>query len=237
MMPQISPERLTMAVEVIGREVAARLARQPRQAATEQRLWWELSSCLLSSQVPYPLAVAAADVIDGQGLLLAPGGGVETLASGLAAVLRGKLLVNGRPRAYRFAATRASQLAKTRFKVTEAAGGLSELLAGFSHPSEARAWLVRNAPGIGPKQASMFLRNCGASYDLAILDRHVMWYMSMVRLLPGPGRGIGSLSGYDLHEERLRSHAREIGHAVGLLDWAIWIVVRAARASDQRPRL
>jgi N-glycosylase/DNA lyase len=87
---------------------------------------------------------------------------------------------------------------------------------------------VKHVPGIGPKQASMFLRNAGVTYDLAILDRHVLNYMSKLGMYSGNKYSISGLTHYRRHEETLKKHAEELDCPVGLLDWAIWIVMRVA---------
>ena len=46
-------------------------------------------------------------------------------------------------------------------------------------------------------------------------------------------QALGSLPRYQICETRLVEHAGELGYRVGLLDWAIWIVVRAARRMDK----
>ena len=74
----------------------------------------------------------------------------------------------------------------------------------------------------------MFLRNAGLSYNLAILDRHVLNYMSAIGLYSGKKQSIATLSQYQRHETTLRDHADDMNCPVGLLDWAIWIVMRVA---------
>ena len=74
----------------------------------------------------------------------------------------------------------------------------------------------------------MFLRNAGVSYDLAILDRHVLNYMSRLGIYSGTKHFISGLKQYKLHEDVLCEHALELDCPVGLLDWAIWIVMRVA---------
>jgi N-glycosylase/DNA lyase len=225
----IPPEKLTLAVAAIAQDVSARVALRATSAYTEERLWWELSCCILSSQVPYTLASAAADAIQERRSLLQPADCNHLLVLELEAVLRGRLNVGEAGRAYRFATSRARQLALTRSAIAQAAGDLVSLLARLGDAVQLRSWLVQHAPGVGPKQASMFLRNCGVSYDLAILDRHVVWYMVSIGLVPAMKRPISKLSTYAYYEQTLRLHACEIGHPVGILDWAIWIVARAAR--------
>ena len=95
---------------------------------------------------------------------------------------------------------------------------------------EVREWLVRHAPGLGPKQSSMFLRNAGLTLDLAVLDRHVVRYMEAIELLARGGHHTATLKDYRATESLLRGHADEFGYRVGLLDWAIWIVMRVARS-------
>jgi N-glycosylase/DNA lyase len=139
--------------------------------------------------------------------------------------------VDGHPRTYRFPVARARQLAATRAAITAGKCSLCELIDGFRDASEARAWFVKHVPGIGPKQASMFLRNIGISYELAILDRHVLNYMSKLGIYAGANLFISGLAPYLRHEAVLREHAQELDCPVGLLDWAIWIVMRVANRS------
>jgi N-glycosylase/DNA lyase len=224
---------LSNAIAAICPDIQDRLA-QPCEQPVERKLWWELSSCILSSQVPYALAVAAADAIDAEGLLFAGHCSREELTTCLARVLRKPLLVGGRCRMYRFPVSRARQLAATHEEILTKAPSLSALVNRFADAAEARAWFVDHAPGIGPKQASMFLRNVGASYDLAILDRHVLSYMTVARVYTGQNYSISSLNRYRRLEDALRKHADSLNCPVGILDWAIWIVMRVASRKSER---
>jgi N-glycosylase/DNA lyase len=156
----------------------------------------------------------------------------DELFERIARTLRQPLLVAGRRRFYRFPTARARQLAASRAAVTRFAGNLHPLLLSFGDGAAARAWFVANLPGIGPKQASMFLRNSGVSYDLAILDRHVLNYMAALSIQNELKPFRSGLAQYCRYEVRLRSYANEIGFPVGLLDWAIWIVMRVASRRD-----
>lgn len=223
----------TYAPHVLKRAVAAICTDiQSRTVCTikpdERDLWWELSSCILSSQVPYSLAIAFSDVIDEEGLLLHDSYDTKTLMQRLIVVLRTPRVVEGQLRTYRFPAVRASQLAAARTVIMTAQCSLCELVGSFQDATEARAWLVKHVPGIGPKQASMFLRNIGISYDLAVLDRHVLNYMSKLNIYSGTNLFISNLTQYCKYEAILREHAQALDCSVGILDWAIWIVMRVA---------
>ncbi len=80
----------------------------------------------------------------------------------------------------------------------------------------------------------MFLRNTGFSYDLAVLDRHVLGYMAALGIGKETGRFISGLPQYRRQEAFLKSYADRLGSPVGLLDWAIWIVMRVAQSPNSR---
>jgi N-glycosylase/DNA lyase len=224
--------RLEKAVASIYADIEQRVILQ-RPKCDERQLWWELSCCLLSSQVPFPLATAAADAIDRAEILFVESIDSNDLARELADILESGLMVGGQHRRYRFPKARAFHLAQTCEAIRREAGSLAGLLADLNDALEAREWFVKHAPGIGPKQASMFLRNAGISYDLAILDRHVLRYMEDIGIADESRAFISGLSQYRQWEIKLSSHAERMGFTVGLLDWAIWIVMRMAR--DAQP--
>ena len=229
-----SPESLSNAVAAICPDIQSRV-QYSVGACDERTLWWELSSCILSSQVPYPLATAAADAIDKKELLFHRYSDQDHLQKELIDILTQPLIVEGKSRKYRFPVVRARNLAQCHAVVTNTKHSLTELVLSFDSSIEARKWFVKYAPGIGPKQASMFLRNLGISYDLAILDRHVLNYMLQLGIYSGTKLFISSLKQYYKHEAVLQKHAYELNCPVGLLDWAIWIVMRVANQKDMEP--
>lgn len=220
-------DRLEHAVVSIYPEIVRRTATSVLQS-DESLLWKELSACVLSSQVRYSVAVAAAEALAAQGLL----NDRRTVFAGpLEAVLRTPVYLENKVAHYRFPRSKAQQLAATHAAVFASADSLAALLDGFCGGEEARQWFVVNAPGMGPKQASMFLRNTGKTVDLAVLDRHVIDYMNTLGLGDRERGGyLSTLKGYSKREAVLQSYAHGLGMAVGLLDWAIWIVMRVFKA-------
>lgn len=228
-MRALSAKRITDAVCAICPDIEERITNGPAER-NERSLWWEFSACVLSSQVPYPLASEAASAIDRIGYLLEPDC-LPDLSDRLSAILRRPQGATGR--SYRFPCVRARQLATAKQRITYRFGTLSVLLTQLETPVAARNWLVDCAPGLGPKQASMFLRNIGFSYDLAILDRHVLDYMNLIGLRAKSTKTIATMKEYRLGEESMRGHAHDLGFPVGILDWAIWIVMRVARTEER----
>ena len=221
-----APIALSRAVAAICPDIQSRAKNVARRC--ERGLWWELSTCILSSQVPYTLAVSAANKIDAEQLLLKEQRENDVLYQQLFDLLATPLCVEGRLRKYRFPEVRSRQLTVARYTLTREFGSLSSFLESSVNATEARSWLISHVPGVGPKQASMFLRNVGVSYELAILDRHVLSYMSALGIYSGKEVSISNIKRYRQYESVLREHAEGINCSVGLLDWAIWIVMRVA---------
>lgn len=222
-----SPDRIRHAVSVVGAEIDRQLTGDVQKSWTEAELWRELACCVLSSQVPYPTAQAAAVRLESSGLLLEKPTAPAALERAIGELLRLPFEIDGAMRRYRFPDSRALQLASSIFEVRRYSDGLGNLLNSFDDVELTRGWFVKHAPGLGPKQASMFLRNVGVSYDLAVLDRHVINYMMIVGLTADP-TPVRRMADYRRDETILRDHAADFGLPVGLLDWAVWIVMRVA---------
>ena len=199
----------------------------------EQTLRWELACCILSSQVPYRLAATVATDLQGRGVL-------DDIASRNPAQIRitleeamsSKFDVGSSMVRYRFPQSKADQLAQALVTIHDQHGTLTQFVNSVRDPHAARRWMIEDVAGIGPKQASMFLRNSGASYDLAVIDRHVLQFMQLQRLQPNAVLDPNHLTGYETLEESLRQYAANIGYALGIVDWSIWFVMRAAKALD-----
>lgn len=181
--------------------------------------------------MPFELARTAADELSRAGLfngatLQMTGSQYE---SELLAVLRSPLWVDGSYRRYRFPKSKAHQLAVTRGRFFEANFSLSEIVYGSNDAADSRTTLINLVAGMGAKQASMFLRNSGSTYELAILDRHVLTYMSALQLTITNDRNALGLKKYLATEDIFHGYAQHLGFNIGCLDWAIWIVMRVAR--------
>jgi N-glycosylase/DNA lyase len=218
---------LESTVRVIAKDVQDIVASiaAPR---TEKVLTYELICCILSSQVPYSLAVSATDCIVRSGLADEESTVArEYLERAIKKILVKPLNTPCGLRKYRFPQKRSHDISAALEVFRLSHGSISEFLRQHPNPAEAREWLVKHIPGLGPKQASMFLRNSGHSRDLAILDRHILTYMRLI-LISDLVTGVSRLKDYEREERRFAAHAASLGFSVGILDWAVWIVLRAA---------
>lgn len=231
-MSGIDQSKVVAAVQAVHSDIEKRvLARN--SPLDEAGLWYELSCCILSSQVRYDLAVSAADSIAESGVLLSGSRPESELRQKLTMLLNEPLLIGDKLKRYRFPNKRAEQLSKLAVRVHLEAYNLNELLASFNDSNDARNWLVAYAPGVGPKQASMFLRNIYHSFDLAIIDRHVVDYMKIMDIYDANNGSMSTLRNYKKHEAVMSAHASGMGVKLGLLDWAIWVVMRVLKSMEK----
>lgn len=220
---------LERAVSSICPEIHSRM-RNTNPANCETVLWQELLCCILSSQVSYAVAQQAARRLICSGMFPPKSDHIfDNIESRLRDMLGTPFVVNGRRMRYRFPNSKAKQIAALMRRFADKDYSISTFICGDDSPGDLRQLLVKELPGVGLKQASMFLRNIGKSYDLAIIDRHVFTYMNAIRLVTGFSYDKLSRSAYLAIEEKLINYAQRLGYPVGCVDWAIWIVMRVAR--------
>lgn len=194
----------------------------------EQDAWVDLVACILGSRVRHEVATRAVGSLVQEGLLdlswLADAGPNALLA--IEAGLKRIPSATGEPSSYPWPKLRAAQIVTSYHRLYTAANGLMSTILGAGTGRVARQELVNRACGIGPKQASLFLRNTRCAEDLAILDIHVLRYMAVVGLLSNsnPPR---TMSQYEMVEKLLRTHAEDAGYSLGCFDLAIWVVMRS----------
>lgn len=196
---------------------------------TEYSLRREMVACILGSQVRYEMATTALLRIEQAGLLADKWWvrNDERFETKIFELLSGHNSVLSENWCYRFPKIRANQLAKARDALVKKP--LSERLSGISDVKKTRRQLALDIPGIGPKQASMFLRNIGISYDLAILDIHVIDFMKIQNLICLKQTIISNIPEYERIERIIKGYADSLGYTVGCLDRAIWVTMRAAK--------
>ena len=133
---------------------------------------------------------------------------------------------------YRFWSSRSEYIVDTALCLYLRGEGILPLLKRVDSQQEARKIIVSVSRGIGPKQASLFLRNMGRGNELAILDAHVLNFMIHLGLLHKMPSHLSSFGTYEKIEQVLRTYAQAIGWTLDVLDQAIWITMRVARSSS-----
>lgn len=197
---------------------------------TEYDLWRELVACILGSRVRFEVAHTAVERMERKHLLCDSwrSAGFERYEQDIKKALFEVEGPGGQSR-YPFFRMRANQirLAAERFY------GRRETIRSFLEDSpdirNARRRLSLEVSGIGPKQASLFLRNIGYSENVAVLDIHVLTYMSWVGLIEAPMKSITTVRKYEALEDAFIEHSYSFGYTPDRFDLAVWVVVRVAK--------
>jgi N-glycosylase/DNA lyase len=220
------------AVRRLCPEVAQRVEARKFKKLTEAELWRELACCVLSSQVRYETALAAARALASRNVFadLLTGKPDRYLRERTLHVLTSPLRVGNGVVHFRFPYSKTEQLLRTRTALSEAGVSLRDLVYDTCAERSKRRQLIQLVSGFGPKQASMFLRAAGVSYDLAILDTHALTFMRLLGLATAVHtRPYLPLPRYERLETDFEHYAKGIGYPLGYVDWAVWIVMRAVR--------
>lgn len=198
---------------------------------SEADLLFELIACILGSRVSYEVALAAVNEIKKAGLVEHPSQRYclndyeNAVFQILSSPLHNSAWPSGRRR-YPFPRSKANYISRTVRAIYSNGGSLRRELEESKTTQEARRSIICTAVGIGPKQASLFLRNIGFTDEVAILDSHVLRYMHMSGLIEKAIKTVSTLRAYEMHESTLLQYAFSTGRSLGNLDLAIWVVMR-----------
>ncbi len=130
---------------------------KPSKRTDNQRLFEELTFCLLTANTSAAMSMKAVDNLR------------EILFTGSLDDIRNRLISCG----YRFPNKRSEYIILARAKFSD---NLKNLIVS-KDKFEMREFLVENVKGLGYKEASHFLRNIGVK-GLAILDKHILKSMN-----------------------------------------------------------
>lgn len=200
----------------------------------ERSLWYELVACTLGSRVKYELSLAAVRHLDTHGLLdikslrYDPHQFEARIRKALSKPIFMSLTRSG-GRRYPYPKLKANQIRRTAETIYLGGNSIRKMLRFSKKPFTVRLRIMSESIGIGPKQASLFLRNIGFSDSMAILDSHVLRYMFFTNLIQTAIQGVTTLTKYERKEALLRIYARQFHVGLATLDTAIWVVMRVAK--------
>jgi N-glycosylase/DNA lyase len=205
---------------------------------SDEELWREIAACILGSRVPFQVAYGAVERMDRANLFSQIGLSMDydKYEQDLFYVLAGSegIGCGGRsPRRYPFPKIRAKQIRASIEKLCAPNRTIRELLDDAQDVREARRNLASEVVGLGPKQASLFLRNIGYSSDVAVLDIHVLTYMHWIGLTADPMKSVRTLRQYEALEDALIEYSRPFGVRADCFDVAVWVVVKVAKEESR----
>lgn len=110
---------------------------------------------------------------------------------------------------------------------------INEILNQNVSKQETRRNIISYSCGLGPKQASMFLRNIGYYSEFAVLDKHVIDYMRLIGLTRISQNSFSNMSSYQIIENKLKSYADTYNVNLLHLDLAIWTTMRTIKNQNK----
>jgi len=201
---------------------------------TEDDLWRELVACILGSRVRFEAAHAAVERMDKRRLFSEHrrSSHLQQYEQDVMGALseRG---APGEPNRYPFFRIRANQIRQAAEQLYRSKHTLRSFLEASRDSRDARRRLALEVSGLGPKQASLFLRNIGYAAHVAVLDVHVLTYMSWVGLTEMPVRSVSTVRKYEALEDAFIEHAYSFGYSPDRFDLAVWVVVRVAKEEQK----
>ena len=232
MINRVFAERLEYAVREVCKEIKKRKNIIDCHDIPEEQLWNELVSCILGSQVQYEHSQCVINYLISEDLLsikylLSNGEQFEqNIQSALEKYIPSPLTKTGRIK-YRYPRTKANYIRRTGESIYSTSSSIRSILTSCTNERIARIRIISVAVGIGPKQASLFLRNIGYAENLAILDTHILKYMTVIGLVPQILKTVSYLPKYEDIEGILNNYAIKFKESLAYLDTAIWIVMRS----------
>ena len=227
------------AIENAIRDVCSALDESGRQrpswsSMTEDDLWRELIACILGSRVRFEIAHSAVHRIEKMRLLSQSrrSSGFAQYEQDIIGALSGEPLAQdgvGQQSRYPFFRIRANHIRRAAERLYGACGSIREFLDDARDVQEARRRLVSDVAGLGPKQASLFLRNTGYAAHVAVLDVHVLSYMNWVGLTDTQVKSVSSVRKYESLEDAFIEHSCLFGYTPDRFDLAVWVVVKVAK--------
>src|SRR5258706_9438397 len=232
----VSSTVIEAAVRNVGDQIANNRDDKDNFHLTERNVFRELAACILGSQVTFEQALAATNRLRGVEVIRAVRSRTHraSLIRSVQNALRGRV---DECIGYRFWRTRSVFIVDCAFEIYRDGDGLVPMLRQIADQKQGRECVVALAKGIGPKQASLFLRNVGFGGELAILDRHVLRFMHYVGLIRELPRSISNIREYEALEHILSVYARGFGWGLQILDQAVWISMRVAQKMTLCPSL
>jgi len=193
-------------------------ARKTRASPTEMRQI--LISCLLSSGWKYEKALDASALFSKR---FPASGGVPVLNEI-------ETFLTDRQVRHRFPKSKAKQL---HFSLKQFSLFPAEMLfkgGDITGERIIRDKLQQKLPGFGYKQTSMFLRNIGASENLAIIDSHIIWYLHTVMDV-----NINNLTQrkYIEIEDIIKNISSGFELDINSFDILLWVLVREFKKSER----
>lgn len=202
---------------------------------SENKLLSELILCIMSSQEKYEVALAIMKELRKHNVLRVPKNKTEFGEIKLLVkyILQKPVEYKSNEQTYsrrlRFFVKKSQYITNTIENIYLNDMTIREILRQEDGIHETRKNIIKYSCGLGPKQASMFLRNIGYHSEFAVLDKHVIDYMRLIGLASVSETSFSNITTYQKMEVKLKSYAESFNLNLLHLDLAIWTTMRTLK--------
>lgn len=222
--------RIDEAVKGLCHDVESLVHNKSHTEMTEDELAYELAICILGSGVRYEVCISYASVLkqgnylsrefilckDARGLL-------EDVLSSPVNSVTGDSIYNK----YRYPVRGADHILRAFSNIYTKYSCFKDLIESHNESDVLRRQLINICPGIGPKQASHYLKNVGHTCNVAILDRHIIKYMEMSSGVHISSYNVSKIDRYEEIENKFIELTRNFGFSASVVDQSLWFIMRA----------
>ena len=190
---------------------------------SSKEIYIEIYNCLLGSQVKYDMAMSYAIKISQE--IDKSNVDSDKIKNVLTTPVYNKDL--GNYNSYRFPNKATKNILSLHEFILKSNKTLRQIINENSNSiSNFRRYLVNNINGIGPKQASHFIKNIGLSDNIAILDSHIIKYINLYDSNIVKSNNINTLSRYEFIENYFLTLVKKFIHSPAIVDQSIWFISR-----------
>jgi len=222
--------RIDRAVKGLCQDVESFIQVVDHKQMTEVDLAYELVICILGSGVKYETCVSYAHEMRRRNFLskkfILSGNSKDTLEEVLVSPVE-NITEDYSCKKYRHPKKGAGNVFKSLYQVFIEYGCFKSLIKSSCNFSELRREIIRICPGIGPKQASHFLKNIGYTDNVAILDRHIIKYLELSKGINITGYSVSRIEKYEEIESQFIRLAGSFGFSASIVDQSLWFVMRS----------
>lgn len=212
-------------------DVEESVARKNYQQMTEKEIVHELLICILGSGVRYEIAVSYASAITkGDCLCGISDANSDACMNSVTDVLNNEVVRQwgcGTYKKYRYPVKRSEYIVESIINIYNKYRIITNLLLSGYSANDLRREIIQLCPGVGPKQASHFLKNVGYCENLAILDRHIIRYLEMYDDVSIPVGRVSKIDFYEEVEAMFVKTVKRFNYSVSVIDQSMWFVMRA----------
>jgi N-glycosylase/DNA lyase len=198
---------------------------------SEEEIWINLVFCILSSNIDSTLALSALDKISKKNMLqinwlVSDQTAYEVLSSELGKPQFFPRKKDGTLRKYRFPRIRAKNIVDAAIIIQREKIIFKQHFQEEKNEKKQRLFIIETIPGVGYKQATHFLRNIGYSNSLAIIDTHILSFLSEVHVNNSLIQQTFSPKTYEDYEELFLNLSKNLNLEPALFDYAIWAYMK-----------